>query len=77
MKQLTLETTARHIKRKKIIESTQHGFTKGNSCLTNSVTLYDETTVLVYEDKIVVTVYLACSKAFDIFFHKNLIEEFL
>lgn len=33
MEQLTLETISKHVKEKKMIESCQHGFTKGKSRL--------------------------------------------
>lgn len=42
MKHLILETISRHVKDKEIISS-QHGFSKGKSCLTNSINCYNET----------------------------------
>jgi len=35
MEQLILETISRYVKGKKVIRSSEHGFTKGKSCLTN------------------------------------------
>jgi len=66
MEQLILETICRHKKEKKIIRSSQRGFTKGKSCLINLVNIYNETTVLLDESRGVDSVYPDYSKAFDI-----------
>ena len=42
--QLILGSTSRHMKGKNVIRSSQHGFTKGKSCLTNLINLYNEMT---------------------------------
>ena len=34
-----------HIKNKKMVRNSQHGFSKNKSCLTNLIALYDEITV--------------------------------
>lgn len=47
---------------KKVIGSHQHGFMKGESCLTNLIACYDEVTVLVDEGRTENVVYLKYSK---------------
>ncbi|KAK4816259.1 hypothetical protein QYF61_013893 [Mycteria americana] len=77
MEQLNLETISRHIKHKKIIRCGQHGFTKGKSCLTNSINFYGEMTGLVDEWRTVYIVNLGFSKASNTVSHKILIEKLL
>ena len=61
----------------KIISSSQNGFNKGNSCLTNLMNCYDEKTGPVDKGKAVHIIYLDFSKAFDTVTNKILIDKVL
>ncbi|KAK4829000.1 LOW QUALITY PROTEIN: hypothetical protein QYF61_001756 [Mycteria americana] len=76
IEQLVLETISRHMKDKKIVRSSQHGFTKGKSCLTNLVTFYDEIPSLVGESS-EYCLYLNFSDSFNTVSRKILIEKLL
>ncbi|KAJ7410615.1 RNA-directed DNA polymerase from mobile element jockey-like protein [Pitangus sulphuratus] len=65
MDHLILEAISILIKDKKVIRSSQHGFTKGNSCLTKLIAFYNETVTWVDEGRAVGSVYLDFNKAFN------------
>ena len=44
MEQLILEVIIKQVQEKKVIRSSQHGFTKEKSCLTNLIAFYDDMT---------------------------------
>jgi len=73
MEQLILEVIIKQVEEKKVIRSSQHGFTKGKSCLTNLIAFYDGMTGWVDEGRAVDVVYLDFSKAFDTVFRNILL----
>ncbi|CAM5155373.1 unnamed protein product [Natator depressus] len=72
MEQVLKESILKHLEERKVIRNTQHGFTKGKSCLTNLVAFYDEITGSVDEGKAVDVLFLDFSKAFDTVSHNIL-----
>jgi len=73
MEELILEVIIKQAEEKKGIRSSQHGFTKGKSCLTNLIAFYDGMTGWVDEGRAVDVVYLDFSKAFDTVSHNILL----
>ena len=62
-----------HLERYKLLEDSQHGFTKGRSCLTNLLEFFETVTKSLDKGKPVDLVYLDFAKAFDKVPHKRLI----
>ncbi|PKU35686.1 rna-directed dna polymerase from mobile element jockey- hypothetical protein [Limosa lapponica baueri] len=73
MEWLILGVISKHIEEKKAIRSSQHGFTKGKSCLTNLIAFYECMTGWIDEGRVVDVVCLDFSKAFDTVSHSILI----
>ena len=73
VEQLFLSAITQHIQDSQAIRSSQHGFMKGRSCLTNLISCYDKVTCLVDKRKAVDVAYVDFSKTFDIVFHNILI----
>jgi len=71
--QLILEVIIKQAKEKKVIRSSQHGFTKGKSGLTNLLAFYNGMTGWVDEGRAVDVVYLDFSKVFNTVSHNILI----
>ena len=67
MEQLILEAIIKQVEEKKVTRSSQHGFTKEKSCLTNLIAFYDGMTGWVGEGRAMDVVYLDFSKAFALF----------
>lgn len=68
MEQLILETICKCM-RDKVIGSSQHGYKKGETCLTNLVAFYDEVTGMVDKQRAVDAVYLDFNKVYDAVSH--------
>lgn len=77
MEQLILETISRHLKEKKTIRNSRHGFVLRKSCLTKPVIICNEIASLMDEWRAVNIVFLDFSKAFVTVRHKILLEKLL
>uniref|UniRef100_A0A8B9FPD9 Reverse transcriptase domain-containing protein n=1 Tax=Amazona collaria TaxID=241587 RepID=A0A8B9FPD9_9PSIT len=74
LERILLEGMLRHMKNNKVVADSQHGFTKGKSCLTNLVSFYDVAMELMERGRAADVIYLDLCKALDTVPHDILVS---
>ncbi|KAA3669890.1 uncharacterized protein DEA37_0002748, partial [Paragonimus westermani] len=76
MEKIIRRRVVEHLERNDLINSSQHGFRDGKSCVTNLLEFYDMVTAVRQErEGWVDCIFLDCKKAFDTVPHKRLVQK--
>ena len=75
MERIVKDNVVEHLNEYKVINGSQHGFTRGRSCLTNLLGFFEEVYERIDEGKPVDVIYLDFAKAFDKVPHKRLAKK--
>src|SRR6218665_3513513 len=75
MERIVKDNVVEHLNGYNVIKGSQHGFTRGRSCLTNLLEFFEEVYEMMDEGKPVDVIYLDFAKAFDKVPHKRLAKK--
>ncbi len=75
MEKIVRDGMLRHVARHALLSDSQHGFTKGRSCLTNLLETIEEWTAWLDEGQGIDVIYLDYQKAFDTVPHMRLVHK--
>ena len=75
MERIVKDNVVEHLNRYNVIKGSQHGFTRGRSCLTNLLEFFEDVYEKIDKGKLVYVIYLDFAKAFDKVPHKILAQK--